>query len=72
MGAYTHGTLIKKLTVSADCFVEIVARYDGTFQYFGHEHDDYDGPGKYHPTGESGLFSTAEEAEAEARIAFKL
>jgi hypothetical protein len=61
------GKVIKTLMAPDRTFyVEIVARDDGTFQYFGAEHDSYDGPGKYHPTGESGLYSTAEDTEAAA------
>jgi len=73
MGSYNHGNVIKTLMGPNEAlYVDIVARNDGTFQYFGHEHDSYDGPGRYHPTGASGLYSTAEDAEAAARLDFKL
>ena len=73
MGSYDHGKVIKTLMgPNAAFYVEIVARDDGTFQYLGAEHDSYDGPSKYHPTCASGLYSTAEDAEAAARLDFKL
>jgi hypothetical protein len=73
MSDYQRGGAIKRLTGPDGAFyVDIVARYDGTYQYFAAKHDDYDGPGKFHPVGESGLYTTAEDAEKAARLEFKL
>ncbi len=73
MSAYECGRAVKKLVgPNGSIYIDIVARYDGTFQYFAAEHDAYDGQGKFHPTTQSGLYPTAEDAENAARQDFKL
>lgn len=73
MSTYECGRAIKRLVgPDGSFYVDVVARNDGTFQYFAAQHDACDGPGKFHPIGESGVFSTAEDAENAARLDFKL
>jgi hypothetical protein len=66
---YTHGTVLKTFT-SGDGTrsVDIVARNDGTYQYFGHKYvngDAYTGP-HWKPTRTSGLYPSADLAESDA------
>jgi hypothetical protein len=70
---YTHGKIIKTVR-SADLSrqIDIVARNDGTFQFFEQiAHSEKDGGG-WLPGKVSGIYGSAETAEIAVRSEFKL
>lgn len=69
---YTPGRLIKRLSLPEDRWLEIIARHDGTFQF--HEHGPSLGSKDGLPTFlfSSGVYISAQAAEAAARLMFKL
>jgi hypothetical protein len=64
---YTHGKTIKSFA-SADGkrVVDIVARYDGCFQFFEHVEKTVDGETYWAPGWMSGIYLTVELAERDA------
>jgi hypothetical protein len=73
MGSYVHGNTIRKL-ISPDSsfYIDIVARHDGTFQYFEQQRLSDSEGGGHQPGKVSGIYSTADAAEDAARSEFKL
>jgi hypothetical protein len=70
---YLHGTTVKAL-LSPDRTrrIDIVARNDGTFQFFEQMALSKTDGGGWHPGKESGFYETAAAAELAARAAYRL